>query len=989
MLRSLFFKPKWKHADPAVRCAALEKLNPSNPEHLDVIRLLLDDPDPQVRERAIALHPDDLLEFETRLQSESAPSVQAELRRRVLEFLLNTDSPEVRERISPQTDPALIEALLKRSPHASIRKLALEQVDQDALFEYVVIHDEELTLKIAALERVESESRVERIIKHFRSCHKELTRLAKERAQALIDARLGPIETERIARQITVQLDAALSQGYHPRLANDLEQIERQWESLAPPPLPELETHYRSLRLQLNELLVQHQLEETARIEREQALEENRERCVALLEELTNYLDRFELTPSSLKESDPDEFETGWEALYSPSHNLIAPFLDPSVQSPLKKRWTSIQNRYTQQKAVIQRFPQLLQEIQTTQQEIEQALKESRQLNEQRVNKLRDRVKQLAPPEELAPLSDYDKLLQALKTLQDHLKLQKKRGESFAKELPQLLDQLDSEIAQGNLNTAQNQLKSVRKRLDFLPPKSLSNLRTRFSRQMAQVRELEDWQGYATHPKREQLCVEMESLIEADIPPEMRAKQIKALQDQWKELGKGVRETTQPLWKRFHQAADEAYEPCREYYAAQRKEREANLAQRETICEQIETQIAWLKENEPDWILLDQFIRQAYREWRECGPTHRRHTKEVGKRFISGINALKAVLNRWHQENRAKKERLIKEAEELLNEEDTRLSTRLAKEIQQAWREVGSAGYRTDRALWRAFRKVSDQIFDRREHDVEAHQAKIAEATAKQIALFDQFEKALAQELTSQSELEEALVGFETAWKTLRESHPLVVSEQGTEQRERPRGSRESKAIRAAENRFRKLVGEAQKKITAFSLKLQAQAERADWERALLCDQYESLLIKNGFLSEEEIRELVEKWESLGEGSPEMSAILTPRFERLRIAKEEQPAALDSWIKGGIEQLTVRRAIALDLEILADAPSPAPLEAERMRRKVERLEESLRTIALNPSEEIAQLREQWYASAFIPPEEREGLNARFERAIEALSTQSN
>ena len=83
--------------------------------------------------------------------------------------------------------------------------------------------------------------------------------------------------------------------------------------------------------------------------------------------------------------------------------------------------------------------------------------------------------------------------------------------------------------------------------------------------------ELKAWKEHAVAPKRAELIQEMESLIGASLEPKALAERIHQLQEDWKTVSKGVLSDSDADWQRFHQAAERAYQPCREHFEAQAK----------------------------------------------------------------------------------------------------------------------------------------------------------------------------------------------------------------------------------------------------------------------------------------------------------------------------------------------------------------------------------------------------------------------------------
>ena len=117
----------------------------------------------------------------------------------------------------------------------------------------------------------------------------------------------------------------------------------------------------------------------------------------------------------------------------------------------------------------------------------------------------------------------------------------------------------------------------------------------------AALNELKAWKEHAAAPKRAALIEEMEALIDAALEPQALADRIRQLQNDWKTVSKGVVSDSDADWQRFHQAAQSAYQPCREYFEAQAKVRQVNSAKRKTILERLRAFEAAQSSGETDW----------------------------------------------------------------------------------------------------------------------------------------------------------------------------------------------------------------------------------------------------------------------------------------------------------------------------------------------------------------------------------------------------
>ena len=68
-----------------------------------------------------------------------------------------------------------------------------------------------------------------------------------------------------------------------------------------------------------------------------------------------------------------------------------------------------------------------------------------------------------------------------------------------------------------------------------------------------------------------------------------------------------------------------------------------------------------------------------------------------------------------HDENASLKERLIKTAQNLLEEADVFGAANQLKDLQQKWKTIGFAGGKKDGLIWKQFRQINDQVFTRRD----------------------------------------------------------------------------------------------------------------------------------------------------------------------------------------------------------------------------------------------------------------------------------
>ncbi|MDM8180922.1 MULTISPECIES: DUF349 domain-containing protein [Marinobacter] len=283
---------------------------------------------------------------------------------------------------------------------------------------------------------------------------------------------------------------------------------------------------------------------------------------------------------------------------------------------------------------------------------------------------------------------------------------------ALADSLRQVLDKLEEALEAKQLKESRQHFKAAQQLAKGLDHRHGKSLQPRMHLLGGQLRELTDWQGFATRPKQESLCEQMEYLANQPMEPEAKAERIKELQNEWRGLGGS---SDRDLWSRFKQASDQAYEPCKAYFSAKSGLKQANLETRKTICDQLGTFLDNADWNNIDWKAAERIHQTAREEWKAAWPVEFRDNRPVQKRFDDLLKQLEAPLDTERKKNEALKQGIVERAEALIEHEPLGDAMSQAKALQTEWMSIGITRHREDRKLWQAFRKACDQIFARRD----------------------------------------------------------------------------------------------------------------------------------------------------------------------------------------------------------------------------------------------------------------------------------
>jgi hypothetical protein len=299
------------------------------------------------------------------------------------------------------------------------------------------------------------------------------------------------------------------------------------------------------------------------------------------------------------------------------------------------------------------------------------------------------------------------------------------------------------------LKSGERALKEIRAALGSVPQlpskkdyeeivKRLKAAQTALMPKVQELRDVADWQRWANVGIQEQLCEKMEALKTVE-DPEAIAKQVRALQEQWRQAADVPRAQGETLWKRFKAAHDEAWSRCEAHFAAQSEARGANLAKKVALCERAEA----LAES-TSWIQTADEIKKLQAEWKTIGAVSRGQEKAIWERFRSACDRF---FTRRHADlaerksvwagNLAKKEALCVRAEALKDSSEWDSAAAEMKRLQAEWKTVGPVKKSRSEAMWQRFRGAADHFFARY---AQRHDIALAERVAAREAICQELE---------------------------------------------------------------------------------------------------------------------------------------------------------------------------------------------------------------------------------------------------------
>jgi hypothetical protein len=172
-------------------------------------------------------------------------------------------------------------------------------------------------------------------------------------------------------------------------------------------------------------------------------------------------------------------------------------------------------------------------------------------------------------------------------------------------------------------------------------------------------------------------------------------------------------------------------------------------AQAAATKEKIVTEAEGLADSS-DWKRSGDRLRELLEEWKKAPRLERKVDDALWKRFSHARTAFDkrrrvhfAELDEQRGEATAKKEKLIKKAEELSTSKEWGETARAYRDLMTEWKAAGRARRDVEDSLWERFRAAQDVFFTARSEVFSARDADLAENLQKKKALVEEAEKLL------------------------------------------------------------------------------------------------------------------------------------------------------------------------------------------------------------------------------------------------------
>ncbi|GGF55921.1 DUF349 domain-containing protein [Alteromonas lipolytica] len=265
-------------------------------------------------------------------------------------------------------------------------------------------------------------------------------------------------------------------------------------------------------------------------------------------------------------------------------------------------------------------------------------------------------------------------------------------------------------VEQGKYRAAMTRFQRLEADYQSLPQDTQALLEKRFEQTREQIARLEGWQIYLAAPRKPELIEQAEALLnekQDDMPA--RARSIKYLRQQWQSLGESHNAQDNELNQRFDALLEQAFEPCRRYYAQLEQQNDAAAEQRQQLI----AQMLALPDTELTMAERYQQFEALKKQWQQASQTDAERYRQLRDEWDTACATVLDTIVPWLQENRQAKQTLIDEVKALASQDDMDFARQQAKTYQSQWKSIGPAGKRYESKLWFAFKQANDGIFSK------------------------------------------------------------------------------------------------------------------------------------------------------------------------------------------------------------------------------------------------------------------------------------
>jgi hypothetical protein len=193
------------------------------------------------------------------------------------------------------------------------------------------------------------------------------------------------------------------------------------------------------------------------------------------------------------------------------------------------------------------------------------------------------------------------------------------------------------------------------------------------------------------------------------------------LHDEFKHVGPVPQEEQEPLWQRFKAASDKVYDHRKEYTEQQKEVHTKNLVDKTELANKMAEFAEYNADRIKDWNQKTKQLLELQKQWEAIGTVPRDKAKVMNKAFWGNFKVFFANKSKYFKsldaerdDNLKKKRELVEQAKVAKESEDWEATTKLLKNLQNEWKELGPVPEKFRKSIYEEFKKHCDAFFNTR-----------------------------------------------------------------------------------------------------------------------------------------------------------------------------------------------------------------------------------------------------------------------------------
>ncbi len=224
--------------------------------------------------------------------------------------------------------------------------------------------------------------------------------------------------------------------------------------------------------------------------------------------------------------------------------------------------------------------------------------------------------------------------------------------------------------------------------------------------------------------RKKKILKQLSGLIEAQ--NWTATKEIRSIQQQWEQIKLLPASEIDPLNKRFDSLLEEFENHKVDRLVKKLQKEEENLTLKLLLLEKIQDLNGKADQASSDFAALNDELQDLQNQWRKVGRVPLDRNQHTWDQFYAALDQFSELRYKHDVSYRnsvekalQKKQKLIKEAESLLDMEDLAEAARRVNKLHKLWKKTGNLPQKEENELWDIFKAATDAFNDKKSENLE------------------------------------------------------------------------------------------------------------------------------------------------------------------------------------------------------------------------------------------------------------------------------